>query len=104
MLVKDIHSLKHRGKMKVYWYIEGGNPDKSFFKYGKRKPSDIWCMFATKLAAYRHAYKQLLKYEDAELLDDSSSFEDYKRVLDQWKFLDLKGSSVPEIIEIEIWE
>jgi hypothetical protein len=90
--------------MKVYWYIEGDSPDKSFFKYGKRKPSDGWCMFSTLLGAYRHAYKQLLKYEEIELLDDNSSFEDYERVLNEWKFLDLGGGSGPDIIEIEVWE
>lgn len=86
--------------MKVYWYIEGNSLDEIFFKYGKTKPTDRWCMFSTLLGAYRHAYSQLLGYEDAEELPDNSSIEDYKRILYDYNFL----GNYSEIFEIEVRE
>lgn len=48
---------------KVYWYCSGESPDSDFFKYGKRKPSDSWCMFKSLLECHKHAFNEFVKYD-----------------------------------------
>jgi len=90
---------------KVYWFT-WGNPDERFFKYGKGKPSDTWCMFKTELAAYRHAYRVILEdqLDEDEVLPSDSSLEDCKKLLKEYGFNLEDRFDDASIIEIPIWE
>lgn len=92
---------------KVYWFFWGDSPDATFFKYGKGKPSNHWCMFNSKLAAYKHAYKLVLVQdflEPEEELPEDASIEQYQELFMEYGLNLEDGSSNPEIVEIEVWE
>ena len=93
--------------MKVYWFFDSDSPDKAFFKYGKRKPTDHWCMFTTKLGAYSHAYEMILVenyIEEDEFLPDDASLEQYQKLFSEYGFNLEDGSGFAQIIEIEVRE
>lgn len=102
---------------KIYWFTNTDSPDRDFFKYGNRKPSDEWCMFATKLGAYKHAYKIMVNDNDLEdcwkddypddclcinctsKLPENPSLEDYEKVFKVNQY-DIDEN----VIEIPLWD
>lgn len=63
----------------VFWFVNGDDPN-DFFQRDDMQVSDDWCMFSTKLAAYKHAYKILVvedPYDNFECCDEDNC--------DDWK-------------------